>query len=396
MFIAAMFMNKEKAMYKEKAMDKEKAKDLNKETYIQTIETAITESTGKASDRMPSDLRTDMWTDGIMGLLAGDMLGNPVQFMSRASVEKRGLVKGMEAGGVFDMPAGSWTDDGSMTLCILDSLIEKKELDYDDIMEKFILWDRDGAYTPFGKAYDQGITCMDAIDQYARSRKWSSCGRTGEHANGNGGLMRIMPVCLYAAIKEADGTFSEKEAVQAVHNATLLTHNHLRACTGSGIYYFMCKEILRARGDLTGNISTAEGTGPAHKIESITELLQRGIAAAFTFYKQNRMDDELSHYCRLKDLTAFAAVSSDKIRSSGYVVDTLESVVWNLITTRSLEEALLQAVNLGDDADTVGAIAGGLAGLYYGYDSVPAAWKDSMQQRSRLEEMCRKAAETVF
>ena len=104
----------------------------------------------------------------------------------------------------------------------------------------------------------------------------------------------------------------------------------------------------------------------------------------------------MSHYSRLKDLSRFASVSSDKIRSSGYVVDTLESVVWNLITTDSLENALLQAVNLGDDADTVGAIAGGLAGLYYGYDSVPAAWKDAMQNRAWLEEMCRKAAEVQF
>ena len=360
----------------------------NKAAHHGTEDTVIKFPSGKAAD--------SMWTDGIMGVLTGDMLGNPVQFMSRSSILKRGYVKEMEAGGVFDMPAGSWTDDGSMTLCILDSLIEKKCLDYDDIMVKFIRWDREGAYTPFGKAYDQGMTCMDAIDKYSMTHKWTECGRTGEHANGNGGLMRVMPVCLYATIKEADATYTEKEAVQAVHNSTLLTHNHLRACTASGIYYFLCKEILKLRGLLTDADQKTDGTGTETQNHTILAVLQRGIDAAINYYTKNNLDDELSHYSRLKDLSRFASVSSDKIRSSGYVVDTLESVVWNLITTDSLENALLQAVNLGDDADTVGAIAGGLAGLYYGYDSVPAAWKDTMQNRAWLEEMCRKAAEVQF
>lgn len=360
----------------------------NKHAFQDKANTNQTSRTDKSTGRM--------WTDGIMGVLAGDMLGNPVQFMSRSSVQKRGFVKGMESGGVFHMPAGSWTDDGSMTLCILDSLIEKKCLDYDDIMEKFIRWDQDGAYTPFGKAYDQGITCMDSIDNYIRKHKWVSCGKTGEHANGNGGLMRVMPVCLYAAIKEADGTFTPREAIQAVHNSTLLTHNHLRACTASGIYYFMCKEILKLRGFLTDIDDAAADTDAEMNECTMRAVLQRGMDAAVDFYRQNNLDDELSHYSRLKNLSRFAEVPSDKIRSSGYVVHTLESAVWNLITTDSLEQALLQAVNLGDDADTVGAIAGGLAGLYYGYDSVPETWKNAMQRRDWLEDMCRKAAAIRF
>ena len=336
-----------------------------------------------------------IWTDAVMGVLIGDALGNPVQFMSRASVQKRGLVKGMEAGGVFHMPAGSWTDDGSMTLATLDSLIQKGTLDYDDIMDRFIRWDSDGVYTPFGRAYDQGITCLDAIDRYSRTHKWNSCGKTGEKANGNGGLMRIMPVCLYAAMKEKEGTFTEKEAVQAVHNATLLTHNHLRACTASGIYYFMCKEILKNRGFFNSADSAGNSRTDA-SVCSMRGILQRGMDAAMSFYRQNKMDDELASYARMKDLESFAKLPADKIRSSGYVVHTLEAAVWTLVTTASLKDALLQGVNLGDDADTVGAVAGGLAGLYYGYDCVPAAWKDAMQNLAWLEEMCLKAAHAQF
>lgn len=366
------------------------------ERKMDTNRNLDTNNTGAYDARRSS--KNTFWTDGVMGVLIGDALGNPVQFMSRASVQKRGLVKGMEAGGVFDMPAGSWTDDGSMTLAALDSLIQKGMLDYDDIMERFIRWDSNGEYTPFGKAYDQGMTCLDAIDRYSRIHKWSSCGRTGEHANGNGGLMRIMPVCLYAAMKEKDGTLTEKEAVQAVHNATLLTHNHLRACTASGIYYFMCKEILKLRGffnaaDAEGEKNPADANSPVH---SLRMVLQRGMDAAVSYYRKNNMDDELASYARMKDMESFAKVPADKIRSSGYVVHTLEAAVWVLITANSLEEALLKGVNLGDDADTVGAIAGGLAGLYYGYDSVPDAWKDAMQKRDWLEGMCREAAGTQF
>ena len=362
--------------------------------------------TGKinAGNTGACDVRGDnrgntIWTDGIMGVLIGDALGNPVQFMSRASVRKRGLVKGMEKGGVFNMPAGSWTDDGSMTLATLDSLTQKGTLDYDDIMERFIRWDSEGQYTPFGRAYDQGITCMDAIDRYCRTRKWDSCGKTGEKANGNGGLMRIMPVCLYAAIKEKDGTMTEKEAVQAVHNATLLTHNHLRACTASGIYYFMCKEILKNRGffNNTDAADAAADIVPAKaSVSVLREILQSAMDAAVSFYRQNNMDDELVSYTRIKNLEEFAKLPADKISSSGYVVHTLEAAVWTLVTADSLEEALLQGVNLGDDADTVGAVAGGLAGLYYGFENVPASWKDAMQSLAWLEEMCRKAANTKF
>lgn len=362
---------------------------------MNTNRNLITDNAG-ALDALKSTSGKTFWTDGIMGVLIGDALGNPVQFMSRASVQKRGLVQGMEAGGVFHMPAGSWTDDGSMTLATLDSLTQKGCLDYDDIMERFIRWDSQGEYTPFGKAYDQGITCMDAIDRYSRTHKWSSCGRTGEHANGNGGLMRIMPVCLYAAIKEEDGTLTQKEAVQAVHNATLLTHNHLRACTASGIYYFMCREILNYRVFLNKTIDAGESDHTDVSVLSLREVLQRGMDAAVSFYRKNDLDDELGSFARMMDLESYAKLPADKIRSSGYVVHTLEASVWTLVTTDSLEEALLQGVNLGDDADTVGAVAGGLAGLFYGYDSVPEAWKDAMQNRTWLEAMCRKAADVQF
>ena len=101
--------------------------------------------------------------------------------------------------------------------------------------------------------------------------------------------------------------------------------------------------------------------------------------------------DNLRCYDRLQDLDAFAALPADRIKSTGYVVDALEAAVWSLITTGNFGEALLKAVNLGDDTDTVGAIAGGLAGLYYGYDKIPADWLAAIKHRERIEELCNMA-----
>ena len=320
------------------------------------------------------------WTNGIMGVLIGDALGNPVQFMSREEVARRGLVKGMEAGGAFHMPAGCWTDDGSMTLASLDSILAKGCVDPDDMMKRFILWDSEAKYTPTGKAYDQGITCTDAIYAYERGAKWDACGRTGEYANGNGALMRIMPTCLYAAYMQEKHGISDKEAVQMVHNATLITHNHLRACTASGLYFFMCREILRS----------------CEEVGLLADILQRGIDAGVDFYRQNGIDDEISHFIRILDVKKLAEIDESQIKSSGYVIHTIEAAVWSLVTTNSFQEALLKAVNLGDDADTVGAIAGGLAGLFYGYESVPEDWKKAMKKREELEKICKEADERKF
>ena len=306
--------------------------------------------------------------DGIMGLVVGDALGNPVQFRTREVVRNRpqGPVTGMEAGGAFRTPEGTWTDDSSMALATLDSIRKLGKVDLNDIMDRFVSWYEEGEYTPFGTPFDMGLTCSHAILQYESGFDPMSCGGTSERSNGNGSLMRIMPVCLYVYEKG----LPDEEAVKTVHEVAGLTHNHLRANMACGLYYFCVREIL-------------DGAG------SLTERLQGGLDKGFEFYKQNAGNmAQLAYYRRLKDLTAFAAVPEDEIKSSGYVVDSLEAAIWSLIRTDSFKDCLLTAVNLGDDADTAGAIAGGLAGLYYGYGAIPADWLAVIQRREWIEEMC--------
>ncbi len=310
------------------------------------------------------------WLNGVMGVVVGDALGCPVQFMRREEIKNRpaGLVTGMEGHGTYDMPIGTWTDDSSMALATLASLHELGTIDLEDIMTRFIDWYEDGDYTPFGEAFDIGNTCSLAIEDYEKNHNLATCGRTGDHSNGNGSLMRIIPACLYAYEKG----LSDDDAVKVIHEVSGLTHNHLRSKMACGLYYFCIKQIIDGNGN-------------------IRERLQRGMDKGFEYYEKNIENRvELARFSRLRDLNEFAMTHEANIKSSGYVVDSLEAAIWSLITTQSFKDCLLVAVNLGDDTDTIGAIAGGVAGLFYGYDCIPEDWISVIRRREWIENLCDK------
>ena len=299
-----------------------------------------------------------------MGVVIGDALGCPVQFESRETVAQH-PVTGMRGYGTFNLPAGSWTDDSSLTLALLDSIKRTGVIDYTDIMENFVRWLDNGEFTPYGYSYDVGRGTMNAIRKYKRDHKPHKAGSYDERNNGNGSLMRIMPAVLYCI----DKGLGDKEAIQIIHKVGSLTHAHIRTNIACGLYFFMAQATLKGDGNLA-------------------ERLQAGLCQGFAFYESFLSDHEnLEYYDRLRDLHGFAALPSEKIFSSGYVVDALEAAVWSLVTTDSFEGALLRAVNLGDDTDTVGAIAGGLAGLFYGYDAIPEDWLKALQRREWIEGM---------
>ena len=307
----------------------------------------------------------NIWKDGVMGVVTGDALGCPVQFEAREEVAAH-PVTGMRGQGTFNLPAGSWTDDSSLTLALLESLKRLRCVDLNDIMENFIKWLDDGAFTPFGYAYDIGRGTMDGITRYKRNANPFACGSRDEWNNGNGSLMRILPACLFCIEKAME----DDAAIQIIHQVGSLTHAHIRANIACGLYYFMAKEVLNGEG-------------------SLPVRLQNGLNQGFSYYEKHLEDhDNLRFYDRLRALDRFSAVPADRINSSGYVVDALEAAVWSLATTSSFENALLKAVNLGDDSDTVGAIAGGLAGLFYGYQAIPHAWLSAIQRREWIEKLC--------
>ena len=313
---------------------------------------------------------TNIWLNGIMGVVVGDALGCPVQFESRKEVSRH-PVTDMRGYGTFNLPEGSWTDDSSLTIALLESIRRIGKIDLDDIMENFMNWLYDGDFTPYGQSYDIGRGTMQAIDRYSRIRNAKKCGGDEARNNGNGSLMRILPACIYCSVMETSGIYSDCDAIDVIHSVGGLTHAHIRSNIACGLYFFMVKQILI-------------GEGP------LQERMREGLTQGFAFYESRLADKEnLHYYDRLRDLTAFKSLPAEKIKSTGYVVDALEAAVWSLITTDRFDQALLKAVNLGDDTDTVGAIAGGLAGLYYGYDTIPENWLSAIKRREWIEEMCR-------
>ncbi len=319
-------------------------------------------------EKLIKTIEKDIWLSGIMGVVVGDALGVPIEFCSREELEEHPVTT-MIGYGTYDQPEGTWSDDSSMTLATLDSI--KNGYDLKDIMDKFVDWFKDGEYTPFGEVFDVGVTTYKAIYQYEKELDVRTCGEISERSNGNGSLMRIMPVCLYLIEEQEKRKLSENEAIQIIHEVSGLTHNHLRSKIGCGLYYFITKAIVEEN-------------------EKLVDRVKKGLENGFTYYGEELLDvSELAYYERLRNVEQFKNISKQFIKSSGYVVDTLEAAIWCLLNTESYEQCVLKAVNLGSDTDTVGAVAGGLAGLYYGYDEIPENWLAVIKEREWIESLCR-------
>lgn len=297
----------------------------------------------------------DSFHSAILAFAAGDALGAPAEFGERW-MRDMDPVKEMRSGGIFEVPAGGWTDDTSMVLATLDSL--KNGFDPIDLMQKFIAWLRNAQYCLFDEPIGIGKQILRAIEQYETSGDIHTCAGIEERDNGNGSLMRILPVCLYCHGMDAE------KAIEIIHAASALTHRHMRSKIACGLYFFLCEAILSENSCLESR-------------------MQSGIDRGFLFYKN---EPELSHYRRIRSLADLKEIHRDDIASSGYVVDTMEAALWCLVTENSLKASLLRAVNLGLDTDTIAAVAGGLAGLYYGMEGIPAEWLAAIQKRDVIEE----------
>ncbi len=313
-------------------------------------------------------------TNGMYGLIVGDALGVPVEFMDRGEIEWReqGPVTGMEGGGTYNMPAGTWSDDSSMALATLDSIKKTGTIDLKDIMDRFVLWDYKGKYTPDGFTFDVGRTCDEAIIKYKKTGDVTTCGRTGENANGNGALMRILPVSVFWANKQMSVSRDVTEsAIISIELVGALTHNHIRSGIACGIHYFITKNILMYKDKL-----------------SLNEMIQKGIDEAFDYYsRKDGYNSELVHYEELSEIQELRKYDSERIVGSGYVVESLIAAIWCIITTDTFKDCVLKAVNLGDDTDTTAAIAGGLAGLYYGHGAVPSEWCSEIKGKKVINNL---------
>ena len=312
-------------------------------------------------------IKRNIWLDGIMGVVVGDALGVPVEFYSQEELTEA-PVMGMEGYGTYNMPAGTWSDDSSMALATLDSL--RNGYDLKDIMDKFVDWYEKGKYTPHGKVFDVGLTCESAISAYMNGTDLNSCGKCEAYDNGNGSLMRIMPICLYMYEKQKEEGISDDEVIKVVHEVSALTHGHLRSKIACGIYFYIIRNILDGKG-------------------SLSERVQAGVSEAWAYYEREPEGAiEVEYYGRIKDIETLKSLPREEIHGYGYVVPTIEAALWSLVKSESYAEAALTAVNIGNDTDTVAAIAGGLAGLYYGYEGIPGEWLAEIACREWIEGVC--------
>lgn len=270
--------------------------------------------------------------DAIYGFVVGDALGVPVEFRKRGSF----LVEEMTGYGSHNQPVGTWSDDSSMTLATCHSIKGSKCLDYDDIMKKFVSWYKDGRYTPDGCVFDIGCTTQEALQNYLSGNKALNCGMESINSNGNGSLMRILPLAFTVATNEE------------IANISKLTHAHAISIKACQVYVNVARGLLRGA--------------------KVLDILKE--------YKFIKPFDRLNNISHL---------TKDDILSSGYVVHTLEAALWCLLTTNSYEECVLKAVNLGDDTDTTGAVAGGIAGIMYGIEGIPQEWINKIRNRRILE-----------
>lgn len=316
----------------------------------------------------------------ILGHIVADALGVPVEFNDRLWL-KENPVTDMIGYGTHSQPAGTWSDDSSMTVATLEWLGEIKNNmpNYAALMDKFCAWIYEGEYTPYGVNFDNGIATARAIMNYRKSISPLECGGRADYDNGNGSLMRILPVALYCAEALAKGNL--EESARFIYDVSSLTHAHARSKVGCLIYAKIVADLLFAT-------ENGDGTKLA-KVDKVATV-QRSLSACKA-YLESISDKELAYekekYERLWDLSTFKCLPEDEIQSSGYVLHTLEAAVWCFLNTDNYKDCVLKAVNLGDDTDTVGAVAGGLAGLHYGLDAIPKEWIALIPKREWIVEL---------
>ena len=292
----------------------------------------------------------------VFGFCVGDALGVPVEFTSRED-RKNDPVKEMRAYGTHRQYFGTWSDDTSMTLCLVESLIENRKLDLASLAESFCDFYYNNYWTPFNNVFDLGNATTKAIEKMKNGISPVECGGEKESDNGNGSLMRVLPLAFYLQQSNAN------ERIKTIEDVSSLTHRHNRSKLACIIYVQFIIELLR-------------------------HLDDKHIA-----YK--RTMDFVQSACADKykaEFHAFERVLNGKllladereIKSSGYVIDSLEAALWVFMTTESYEEAVLRAINLGGDTDTIAAITGGLAGIKYGIESIPDRWLQSLARKDDI------------
>ncbi|AHJ98021.1 ADP-ribosylglycohydrolase family protein [Hymenobacter swuensis] len=299
----------------------------------------------------------------LLGLAVGDALGVPVEFQSRPARRLDPVVT-MREYGTHYQPAGTWSDDASLTFCLAEAIADgfsvAKAADYSR------RWYYENFWTPHGRVFDIGITTREALSRLQSNPDLILAGGTDEYSNGNGALMRILPLAFY----QPEAPLPERFAL--IREVSAVTHGHIRSAVACFLYLEVARHL---RGGLTPAAAYA-----AMCQQAPAQLLELKIPA----HEADKFERILSG--RLPN------VSDKAIDSGGYVMATLEASLWCLLRHETYAETVLAAVNLGDDTDTTGAVTGGLAGLYYGEAAIPPEWLQVLARCTDIEDLAHRVA----
>ncbi len=289
---------------------------------------------------MSNPTTRDRFRGCLAGLAAGDALGTTLEFMPPGSFDP---IDDMVGGGVNRLRPGQWTDDTSMALCLATSLIERRGFDAMDQVQRYVRWWKDGYLSSTGQCFDIGITTRAALSRFINTGQ-PYAGASNPRTAGNGSLMRLAPVPMYFAGDAA-------EAIGRSADSSRTTHGAVEAV-----------DACRYFGGLL--------VGALHGVDKDT-LLAPAYCPVEGLCEKSPLAEKIAEVAN----GSFKRREPPEIKGSGYVVESLEAALWAFHKSRDFRDGALLAVNLGDDADTTGAIYGQIAGAHYGVEAIPAKWR---------------------
>ena len=298
---------------------------------------------------MSNSTTSDRFRGCLVGLAAGDALGTTLEFRSPGTFEP---IDDMVGGGVNNLRPGQWTDDTSMALCLATSLIECRGFDAMDQVQRYVRWWKDGYLSSTGHCFDIGITTRAALSRFINTGD-PYAGASNPRTAGNGSLMRLAPVPMFFAGDAA-------EAIDRSADSSKTTHGAVEAV-----------DACRYFGGLL--------VGALHGVDKDT-LLSPTYCPVEGLWEKSPLTEKIAKVAG----GSFTRREPPKIKGSGYVVESLEAALWAFHKSQDFREGALLAVNLGDDADTTGAIYGQIAGAYYGVKAIPPRWRELLTMNDEI------------
>jgi ADP-ribosylglycohydrolase len=302
----------------------------------------------------------------LFGIAVADALGVPYEFLSRAEMTDNPAT-GMIGYGTYNQPVGTFSDDSSLTFCLAEALTQ--ELRLENVAKNFLKWYNEAFWTAGGVVFDIGITTEIALERLSNGHSPEYSGETDEFSNGNGSLMRILP--LVFILKDLDYI----QRFKFIKQVSAITHGHIRSVIACFYYLEFASQLIDGF-DKQSIYINLQNSVP-------TQLKSMGIEENEINIFNGLLHDSISNR------------SLDTIFSSGYVVHTLEASIWCLLTTENYSDAVLKSVNLGKDTDTTAAVTGGLAALLYGFDSIPNEWLNQLARKEDIEDLAKRMSEAL-